>query len=110
MLALHLKRFKYVESLGRHRKLMHRVVFPTALRLRNTTDDAPAAEALYFLFAVVVHVGSGPNHGAPRPQPPGVVRPRTHATAARGRCETVRGPLEARGGAHRGRQGTMCAR
>jgi ubiquitin carboxyl-terminal hydrolase 12/46 len=39
------------------------VVFPLELKLCNTTDDAPGSEAEYSLFAVVVHVGSGPNHG-----------------------------------------------
>ncbi|KAJ7547860.1 hypothetical protein O6H91_08G106900 [Diphasiastrum complanatum] len=63
ILALHLKRFKYIEQLGRYKKLSYRVVFPLELKLCNTTDDAPNAEAEYSLFAVVVHVGSGPNHG-----------------------------------------------
>lgn len=63
ILALHLKRFKYIEQLGRYKKLSYRVVFPLELKLCNTTDDAPGSEAEYSLFAVVVHVGSGPNHG-----------------------------------------------
>ncbi|CAI7866005.1 unnamed protein product, partial [Closterium sp. NIES-53] len=63
VLALHLKRFKFMEQLGRYKKLSYRVVFPLHLRLCNTVDDAPGAEAEYSLFAVIVHVGSGPNHG-----------------------------------------------
>ncbi|XP_024540081.1 ubiquitin carboxyl-terminal hydrolase 3 isoform X1 [Selaginella moellendorffii] len=63
ILALHLKRFKYIEQLGRYKKLSYRVVFPLELKLCNTTDDAPGSESEYSLFAVVVHVGSGPNHG-----------------------------------------------
>lgn len=83
VLALHLKRFKYVESLGRYRKLCYRVPFPTTLRIpaemmtSEGGDDAtaaagaqqaagggtPALPPLYRLFAVVVHLGSGPNHG-----------------------------------------------
>ena len=63
VLALHLKRFKYIESLGRYKKLMHRVVFPSELKLNNMAEDAPGQDAAYILFAVVVHVGSGPNHG-----------------------------------------------
>lgn len=47
----------------RLRKLMYRVVFPFELKLPNTTDDAEGQDALYSLFAVVVHVGSGPHHG-----------------------------------------------
>ncbi len=43
---------------------MFRVVFPFELKLRNTVDGCAGADDLYSLFAVVVHVGSGPNHGA----------------------------------------------
>ena len=50
---------------------MFRVVFPFELKLRNTVDGCAHADDLYSLFAVVVHVGSGPNHGA-RPGWPGV--------------------------------------
>ena len=63
ILALHLKRFKYVEQLGKYKKLSYRVVFPLELRLCNTSDDAEDPDRLYTLFAVVVHVGSGPNQG-----------------------------------------------
>lgn len=63
ILALHLKRFKYVEQLGKFKKLSYRVVFPLELRLCNTSDDAEDPDRLYALFAVVVHVGSGPNQG-----------------------------------------------
>lgn len=61
ILALHLKRFKYLEDVGRLKKLSHRVVFPAQLKLNNTTDDDD--DATFSLFAVVVHVGSGMNHG-----------------------------------------------
>ncbi|KAL7104384.1 hypothetical protein ACP275_08G241100 [Erythranthe tilingii] len=60
ILVIHLKRFKYIEQLGRYKKLSYRVVFPLELKLSNTVEDT---EAEYSLFAVVVHVGSGPNHG-----------------------------------------------
>ncbi|KAJ8480555.1 hypothetical protein OPV22_024282 [Ensete ventricosum] len=60
ILVIHLKRFKYIEQLGRYKKLSYRVVFPMELKLTNTVEDA---ESEYSLFAVVVHVGSGPNHG-----------------------------------------------
>lgn len=63
VLALHLKRFKYVEQYGKFKKLSYRVVFPLELRLCNTSDDAEDPDRLYYLFAVVVHVGSGPNQG-----------------------------------------------
>jgi ubiquitin carboxyl-terminal hydrolase 12/46 len=38
ILALHLKRFKYVEQLNRYVKVSHRVVFPLELRLFNTVS------------------------------------------------------------------------
>ena len=60
ILVIHLKRFKYIEQLGRYKKLSYRVVFPLELKLSNTVEDA---DIEYSLFAVVVHVGSGPNHG-----------------------------------------------
>lgn len=63
ILCLHLKRFKYIEQYDRMRKLMYRVVFPFELKLRNTTDDCLQADHEFALFGVVVHVGSGPNHG-----------------------------------------------
>lgn len=57
VLALHLKRFKYQESLGRFVKLAYRVVFPMQLRLFNTSDDVTNPDRLYELYAVVVHIG-----------------------------------------------------
>ncbi|EAU92322.2 ubiquitin C-terminal hydrolase [Coprinopsis cinerea okayama7 len=63
VLALHLKRFKYQEDLGRYIKLTYRVAFPMDLRLFNTVDDMEDADRLYHLFAIVVHIGNGPHHG-----------------------------------------------
>ena len=63
VLALHLKRFKYMEDSQRLQKLFHRVVYPFHLRLFNTTDDAEDPDRLYELYAVVVHIGGGPYHG-----------------------------------------------
>ncbi|KMZ67700.1 Ubiquitin carboxyl-terminal hydrolase 3 [Zostera marina] len=60
ILVIHLKRFKYIEQLSRYKKLSYRVVYPLELKLTNTVVD-PDTE--YSLFAVVVHVGLGPNHG-----------------------------------------------
>ncbi|PKA52947.1 Ubiquitin carboxyl-terminal hydrolase 3 [Apostasia shenzhenica] len=60
VLVIHLKRFKYIEQLGRHKKLTYRVTFPIELKLSNTVENA---DSEYSLFAIVVHVGSGPNHG-----------------------------------------------
>lgn len=63
LLALHLKRFKYVEQLSRYTKLSYRVLFPLELRLFNVSDDAVNRDRLYDLCAVVVHCGSTPNRG-----------------------------------------------
>ncbi|XP_026089401.1 ubiquitin carboxyl-terminal hydrolase 46-like [Carassius auratus] len=63
ILALHLKRFKYMEQLHRYTKLSYRVVFPLELRLFNTSADAVNLDRMYDLVAVVVHCGSGPNRG-----------------------------------------------
>ncbi|EMD32515.1 hypothetical protein CERSUDRAFT_87833 [Gelatoporia subvermispora B] len=63
VLALHLKRFKYQEDLGKYIKLAYRVAFPLQLRLFNTVDDAEDPDRLYELFAIVVHIGNGPHHG-----------------------------------------------
>ena len=57
ILALHLKRFKYEESLQRHVKLTYRVVFPFELRLFNTADGVSNPDRLYELWAIVVHIG-----------------------------------------------------
>ena len=58
VLALHLKRFKYQEEVGRYIKLTYRVAFPMELRLFNTVDDMENADRLYALFAIVVHIGT----------------------------------------------------
>lgn len=63
ILALHLKRFKYQEQVGRYVKLAYRVVFPMQLRLFNTSDDVQNPDRLYELYAIVVHIGMGPNQG-----------------------------------------------
>ncbi|EJC98825.1 cysteine proteinase [Fomitiporia mediterranea MF3/22] len=63
VLALHLKRFKYQEDVGKYIKLAYRVAFPLELRLFNTADDAVDPDRLYELFAIVIHIGNGPYHG-----------------------------------------------
>ena len=50
ILALHLKRFKYMEQLNRFTKLSYRVVFPLELRLFNTVSN---------LFNAIVFLLSG---------------------------------------------------
>jgi len=63
ILALHLKRFKYIENDNRYKKLTYRVVFPLELRLFITSENANNPECLYSLISVVVHCGNGPNKG-----------------------------------------------
>ena len=63
VLALHLKRFKFFEQVQRYKKLSCRVVFPLELKLPNTSAGVSTPDKLYNLFAVVIHVGSGPSHG-----------------------------------------------
>jgi ubiquitin carboxyl-terminal hydrolase 12/46 len=63
VLALHLKRFKYMEQLQRFKKLSYRISFPIDLKLTNVCEDTVDADRNYRLFAVIVHAGSGPNHG-----------------------------------------------
>lgn len=63
ILILHLKRFKYIEHLQRHRKLNYRVSFPFELRVVNTCDSTVDPDREYELFGVVIHIGGGPNHG-----------------------------------------------
>ena len=46
-------------------KLMYRVAFPFELKLgAAAAAGCPAADAPYALLAVIVHVGSGLDHGA----------------------------------------------
>jgi len=63
ILVIHLKRFKFIEQLQQYKKLNHRVAFSQELIIQNTSQDAVDAERRYELFAVVIHVGSGTNHG-----------------------------------------------
>eukprot|EP01064_Diplonema_japonicum_P030403 TRINITY_DN5173_c0_g1_i1.p1 TRINITY_DN5173_c0_g1~~TRINITY_DN5173_c0_g1_i1.p1 ORF type:complete len:419 (+),score=45.21 TRINITY_DN5173_c0_g1_i1:109-1365(+) len=60
ILAIHLKRFKYIEEYGRHCKLSYRVPFPFSIRL---PVEGSQADDEYHLFAVVIHLGVGPNMG-----------------------------------------------
>eukprot|EP00043_Microstomoeca_roanoka_P008465 m.81505 g.81505 ORF g.81505 m.81505 type:complete len:469 (-) comp14252_c1_seq3:171-1577(-) len=63
VLAIHLKRFKYMEQLQQYTKLDYRVVFPKELRLFNATDTAEDQDRIYDLFAIVVHIGTRPSRG-----------------------------------------------
>uniref|UniRef100_A0A1I8I802 ubiquitinyl hydrolase 1 n=1 Tax=Macrostomum lignano TaxID=282301 RepID=A0A1I8I802_9PLAT len=62
VLALHLKRFKFIEQMSRHVKVNSRVVFPLELSLSSTFDESNP-ERVYDLVSVVVHCGCGPNRG-----------------------------------------------
>eukprot|EP01095_Lingulamoeba_sp_RSL-Kostka_P015703 TRINITY_DN7322_c0_g1_i1.p1 TRINITY_DN7322_c0_g1~~TRINITY_DN7322_c0_g1_i1.p1 ORF type:complete len:371 (+),score=84.17 TRINITY_DN7322_c0_g1_i1:369-1481(+) len=63
-LIIHLKRFKYIEQIQSHKKLLHRVPFPFELTLSSTADGIEEDDDTYYeLFSVVIHVGIGPNQG-----------------------------------------------
>ncbi|KAM9948181.1 hypothetical protein ACTFIT_001528 [Dictyostelium discoideum] len=62
-LIIHLKRFKYMENIQQYTKLNYRVVFPFEIIIQNTTSNIDEPDKKFNLFAVVIHVGSGPNHG-----------------------------------------------
>ena len=49
ILALHLKRFKYMEQYNRHIKVSHRVVFPLELRLFNTVGSNLGNRNIFFV-------------------------------------------------------------
>ena len=77
ILVLHLKRFKYMEHVGRFVKLSYRVAFPFELKLFNTvsavttpschspplpspspqSDSAVDPDRMYDLIAVIIHCG-----------------------------------------------------
>lgn len=63
ILAIHLKRFKYLDQVNRFTKLTYRVAFPLDLRLYNTSTDCVNAEVLYRLVAVVIHCGQSYHRG-----------------------------------------------
>ncbi|KAF2076996.1 hypothetical protein CYY_001705 [Polysphondylium violaceum] len=62
-LIIHLKRFKFFEAFQQYKKLNYRVVFPFEIIVQNTTNDIVDPDKKFYLFAVVIHVGNGPNHG-----------------------------------------------
>lgn len=59
ILALHLKRFKYIwnDSGVFMRKLSYRINFGSQLKLFNMSEDSETPDRLYELFAVLVHIG-----------------------------------------------------
>lgn len=59
VLALHLKRFKYIEQQNKHTKMTARVVFPVELRLLDDNYINECEDKLYDLFAAVIHCGFG---------------------------------------------------
>eukprot|EP01017_Pseudomicrothorax_dubius_P051361 TRINITY_DN9877_c0_g2_i3.p1 TRINITY_DN9877_c0_g2~~TRINITY_DN9877_c0_g2_i3.p1 ORF type:complete len:190 (+),score=33.43 TRINITY_DN9877_c0_g2_i3:619-1188(+) len=63
-LIIHLKRFKYDETLRRMVKLNHRVAFTFDIRLPNHVEkDKPPVYKHYSLFAIVIHFGPGILYG-----------------------------------------------
>ncbi|KAF0743822.1 hypothetical protein Ae201684P_004139 [Aphanomyces euteiches] len=65
VLALHLKRFKYMEKTQSFAKLFHRIVFSAELKLPTLITECASIDStkLYELFAVVIHIGNGMDYG-----------------------------------------------
>ncbi|KAJ9098491.1 hypothetical protein QFC19_006358 [Naganishia cerealis] len=65
ILALHLKRFKYIwnDSGVFMRKLSYRINFGSQLKIFNMSEDSETPDRLYELIAVLVHIGGGTNQG-----------------------------------------------
>ncbi|KAJ9119624.1 hypothetical protein QFC22_003333 [Naganishia vaughanmartiniae] len=65
ILALHLKRFKYIwnDSGVFMRKLSYRINFGSQLKLFNMSEDSETPDRLYELISVLVHIGGGTNQG-----------------------------------------------
>eukprot|EP00475_Leptophrys_vorax_P005629 TRINITY_DN1338_c0_g1_i7.p1 TRINITY_DN1338_c0_g1~~TRINITY_DN1338_c0_g1_i7.p1 ORF type:complete len:298 (-),score=71.02 TRINITY_DN1338_c0_g1_i7:685-1578(-) len=63
ILILHMKRFKYVESMESFRKLCYRVVFPFEIKFHNSVDSTVDIDQPYELLAVVVHIGTAMRYG-----------------------------------------------
>jgi ubiquitin carboxyl-terminal hydrolase 12/46 len=54
ILALHLKRFKYMEELQRYKKLSYRVDFPIELSLQTTADERDVEERYYKVSGLLI--------------------------------------------------------
>ncbi|CCF60535.1 hypothetical protein KAFR_0K01810 [Kazachstania africana CBS 2517] len=60
-LALHLKRFKYLEEKNANTKLFNKIEYPLILSVSSTFNDS--IHKKYELISIVVHLGGGPHHG-----------------------------------------------
>ncbi|CAI1957258.1 hypothetical protein SEUBUCD646_0E01860 [Saccharomyces eubayanus] len=61
ILSLHLKRFKYSEEQKSNIKLFNKIRYPLYLDVSSTFDTSVSKR--YELSGVVMHMGSGPQHG-----------------------------------------------
>ncbi|CAI4061309.1 hypothetical protein SUVZ_05G1790 [Saccharomyces uvarum] len=61
ILSLHLKRFKYSEEQNLNIKLFNKIRYPLSLDVSSTFDTSVSKR--YELSGVVIHMGSGPQHG-----------------------------------------------
>ncbi|CAI4060233.1 hypothetical protein N7582_001569 [Saccharomyces uvarum] len=61
ILSLHLKRFKYSEEQNSNIKLFNKIRYPLRLDVSSTFDTSVSKR--YELSGVVIHMGSGPQHG-----------------------------------------------
>jgi ubiquitin carboxyl-terminal hydrolase 12/46 len=63
VLAIHLKRFKFIEQLQQFKKLRHKVVFPETLDFDHSRRDGRLSTTYYHLRSVIAHIGNGPMEG-----------------------------------------------
>ncbi|AJU51505.1 Ubp9p [Saccharomyces cerevisiae YJM1573] len=61
ILSLHLKRFKYSEEQKSNIKLFNKILYPLTLDVSSTFNTSVYKK--YELSGVVIHMGSGPQHG-----------------------------------------------
>ncbi|EJS43991.1 ubp9p [Saccharomyces arboricola H-6] len=61
ILSLHLKRFKYSEEQNLNIKLFNKIRYPLSLDVSSTFESSVSKK--YELCGVVIHMGSGPQHG-----------------------------------------------
>ncbi|CAI4060489.1 hypothetical protein SKDZ_05G1780 [Saccharomyces kudriavzevii ZP591] len=61
ILSLHLKRFEYSEGQQSNIKLFNKILYPISLDVSSTFDSSISKK--YELSGVVIHMGSGPQHG-----------------------------------------------
>eukprot|EP00943_MAST-04B_sp_MAST-4B-sp1_P008717 g8717.t1 len=63
VLAIHFKRFKFIEQVQQYKKLRHKVVFPDTLNFDYKGKDSRLLTGHYCLRSIISHIGNGPMEG-----------------------------------------------